>query len=248
MGSRDPPGRASTAARAVPSLLMGAERGARVAPHRPRLPGDLAESGEVELVDDGEWQSQRLRGDSSNAVACDVEIGESVLDGVWLTGSRLDRLRLTDCILEGCDLSGAVLDAARLTRVELRECRLSGFVVSRADLRDVRFAGCRLDDASFRMATAERIVFDGCDLRGADLTEARFAMARFAHCDLTGAELSKADLRGARVQGSRLDDLKGARSLQGAVIDSSQIVAVSLGILRALDIRVDDEIDDDTEG
>ena len=46
------------------------------------------------------------------------------------------------------------------------------------------------------------------------------------------------------MQGSRLDDLRGARSLQGAVIDSSQIVAVSLGILRALDIRIDDENDD----
>lgn len=213
------------------------------APRPPRLAPDLDADAPLVLDEDAEWQSVEVAGDFTGRRAPDVEIVGSHLARARFTAATLDRIHLTDCRFDGCDLSGALLDEGVLTRVEFRECRMSGIVASRTKLRDVRFVDCRLDEASLRMAGGERIEFVGCDLRGADLYEAKLVDARFATCDLRGAELSKAQLRGARLQGSKLDDIKGGRSLEGVVIDSSQIVTLALGIMGALDILVDDEIE-----
>src|SRR5690349_1002463 len=117
----------------------------------PRLPSRLEPLADPELDHDAEWVGVHVTGDLAATEAEDVEIAETRLDGVRLTGAHLDRLRMVDVVLDGCELSGALLDEARLTRVELRGCRLAGLVLTRAKLRDVRFVDCKLDEASLRM-------------------------------------------------------------------------------------------------
>ena len=184
-----------------------------------------------------------VSGDFGGARAADVAIVGSRLTAVALTGAVLDRLHLSDCVVADSEWSGVTADDGELTRVEFRSCRMSGLVVSRARLRDVRFVDCRLDGASLRMARGTRITFEGCDLRGVDCYELALDEARFERCDLRGADVSGAQLAGARLAGSTLDDVRGARHLAGTVIDSSQIVAVGLSLIAALDITIDDSTD-----
>jgi len=209
----------------------------------PRLPVVLEPVVGPELGDDTEWSEREIRGELADLAAADVVITASRLVRCVLTGSTLPRLELRDCVIEGCDVSGVVLDEARLTRVELRGCRMSGLVLTRGKLRDVRFVECRLDEANLRMTSGERVRFDDCDLRGVDFYEARLPEVTLFGCDLTGAEVSRAHLRGARLHGSKLEDLKGAQALAGAVIDSAQVVVLSRSLLHALEIEVDDERD-----
>ena len=181
----------------------------------PRLPASLEPRADPELDHDAEWVGLDVAGDLGGVEAEDVEIAETRLSAVALTGARLDRLRLVDVVLEGCELSGALLDEASLTRVELRTCRLSGLVLTRAKLRDVRFVDCKLDDASLRMAVGERVAFEGCSMRGADLYEAKLPDVVLSGCDLTDLECSKADLAGARLHGSTWESHQGRGRAEG---------------------------------
>ena len=60
--------------------------------------------------------------------------------------------------------------------------------------------------------------------------------AEIVACTFTGARLT-----GVRLHGSKLDLVKGAMSLKGAVIGSEQIYPLSLRLFDALKIVIDDE-------
>ncbi len=213
-------------------------------PQAPRVAAELASGGGLVLDEDAAWDEVAVSGDFSHAQAPDAAIIASRLTTVALTGSVLDRLHVADCVVSDSEWSGVAADACELTRVEFQRCRMSGVVLSRARMRDVRFVDCRLDGASLRMARGTRVAFEGCDLRGADAYELALEEARFDACDLTGADLSAAKLGGVRLVGSTLAELRGAKALAGVVIDSSQVVAVGLSLMAALEITIDDEPDD----
>jgi uncharacterized protein YjbI with pentapeptide repeats len=67
------------------------------------------------------------------------------------------------------------------------------------------------------------------------------AQAQFLDCDLTAAVFSQSELAGVRLHGSNLEGLKGAIQLRTAIIDSTQLLPLALGILAALDIEINDE-------
>ncbi len=209
----------------------------------PRVAAQLDSGDGLVLDEDAAWHDVAVSGAFGPARAPDAAIIGSRLTGVALTGSVLDRLHVSDCVVSDSEWSGVAADGCELTRVEFRSCRMSGLVISRARMRDVRFVDCRLDAASLRMARGSRVVFEGCDLRGVDAYELALEEARFHACNLTGANLSGAQLTGVRLSGSTLAELRGAKALAGAVIDSSQVVAVGLSLMAALDITIDDEAD-----
>jgi len=173
-------------------------------------------------------------------------VRESRFAGTDLSGCQLTGLTLRDVVFDRCDLSAAVLDGALLDRVVFTGCRLTGVVLSAATLRDVRITDCRADLAVLRMARARRLLVAESVLRGADLY--RFAGTEVAilDCDLGGADVDAADLRGARLHGCTLDDLRGALSLRGARIGPEQQIALGAAVLAALRVEVTDaeEADD----
>lgn len=206
-------------------------------PRSPRLAAQLAD--QDSFVHD--LSDSILRGNFSVQSHEDATMERSRVVQAQFTGSTLSRLRLTDVLIESCDFSGTDLDEASVTRVEFRDCRMSGAMFTRSSLRDVLFTGCRLDDANFRMSETKSVVFEDVDLRRSDFYGAHVDGTRFFDCDLTGAEFTKASASGVRFHGSTLLDLKGGQYLAGAVIESSQVLPVALGVLAALHIGVDDE-------
>ncbi len=65
-------------------------------PLPPRIVAALEQIVDPELEDDTEWSEAELSGDLAGRTACDVDIDGSRLVRCTLTGSTLDRLRLTD--------------------------------------------------------------------------------------------------------------------------------------------------------
>ena len=210
-------------------------------PQPPRLPTHLAESIGRPLRVERNLSGVLLTGDHSRQTIDDLDVDGSRIAHARFTGTALKRLRLTDVLVENADLSGADLDGSAFTRVEFRDCRMSGAVLTGCSFRDVLITGCRLDEANFRMSETKAVVFDGVDLRGGDFYAAKLDGTRFFDCNLTGAQFSRASTPGARFHGSTMVDVQGGQYLAGAVIDSTQVLPVALGVLSALHIAVDDE-------
>jgi pentapeptide repeat protein len=177
----------------------------------------------------------------------DVEVPEHVAglslqecrwEGADLAGRTFGGLRCRDTEFVHCDLSGAVLDDASLTRVTFTDCRLTGVVLAGASLIDVRIADCRADMANFRMARGRHLLVEGTGLQGADFYRFTGKECWLLGCDLTGANFADAELGGTHLNGSTLDDVRGAFSLRGSRISADQQVPLGIALLGALDIGV----------
>jgi uncharacterized protein YjbI with pentapeptide repeats len=164
-----------------------------------------------------------------------------IFDRATFIGATLRRIRLIDAVMDNCDLSGADLEAASLLRVEFRNCRLSGVLLPRARLRDVTFSGCRINDANLRMLDGERVLFANTDLHESEFIGAKLLETRLHDCKLDGVQFSGVEMPGAELHGSSLDGIKGAASLRGVVIDSTQVLPLAVPVFAALDIRIIDD-------
>jgi uncharacterized protein YjbI with pentapeptide repeats len=216
-------------------------------PRRTPLPPRIPER--LDVYTDGPWSDHRtisqslIGGNFSGQTAVGVTLEQCRVVDAQFTGASLERLRLTDVVVESSDLSGVDLDQANLLRVEFRDCRMSGALFTRARLGEVSVTRCRLDGASFRMSELRSVVFDADDLRAGDFYASKLLETRIFDGDLTGAEFSKVSAPGLRLHGSTLYDVKGSDALSGAVIESSQVLPVALGVLSALRIEIDDDRD-----
>jgi uncharacterized protein YjbI with pentapeptide repeats len=197
------------------------------------------------LADRSEWVGVETAGDFSGQRASDCEIIESRVVGATFIGTALDGIRIRDTVIESCDLSGARLGDADFTRVEFRNCKMPAIDLAAARLHDVLFRDSKLDNANFRMIIGEHVRFDHASLRWGDFYAAQVAQAQFLDCDLTASEFSKSELAGARLHGSNVEGLKGAVHLRTAIIDSTQVLPLALGLLAALHIEINDDRDDD---
>jgi uncharacterized protein YjbI with pentapeptide repeats len=212
-----------------------------LAPRPPRLPSALSTAETQRPDDQFEWLAVETAGEFSGQSARNGEINESLVRGARFVGTTLDRLRVRDSIFESCDLSGASLVDAAFTRVEFRNCKMSAVDLAGARLLDVLFHDSKLDDANCRMTSGDHVLFEQVSLGSSDFYAAELAHAQFLDCDLSSAQFSKAELAGVRLHGSNLEGLRGAIHLRNAIIDSTQVLPLALGVFAALDIRIDDD-------
>lgn len=193
------------------------------------------------LEDDAELDGEDLDGvDLTGAEADGVHLTRCTFRSVLLTGTRLGRVRMRGVRFESCDLSGALLDEAVLTDVAFDRCRMTGFVLS-GRVADLRVTGCKLDDAVLRGITGSGVVVEDTTLLEADLQRvALTGGSRFDRCDLRGADVARSRVRGVRLTGCRLDGLRGASGLAGAVVDPTELVPLGMALLAEHGIVVED--------
>jgi uncharacterized protein YjbI with pentapeptide repeats len=193
------------------------------------------------LEDHDGWSEVAVSGSAIAADAEHVSFARSTITGVRFTGANLRRLELTDVVVANCDLAGAVLEELSLDRVAFANCRLSGADLGGASLVDVRFTDCQLDEVALRLARTQRLAVVGGSAAGIDLYRAEVRGSRWHDTDLSGAELSGAKLARARLQGSTVTDVRGAKALEGTVIDHEQSIAVGLALLADLGITITED-------
>jgi uncharacterized protein YjbI with pentapeptide repeats len=223
------------------STGSGARRPANQEARAPIVPGDLDDVELDGLEDHDGWSEAALTGYAVGADAEHIQISRSTISSTRFTGAHLRRLELTDVAVANCDFAGAVLEELSLNRVSFTNCRFSGADLGGAHLADVRITDCQLDEVALRLVRAQRLVVSGGNARKLDLYRAELAGTRWHDVDLTGADLSGAKLARARLQGSTLVDVRGAKALEGAVIDHEQVVPVGLALIADAHIEIDED-------
>ncbi|QNO37235.1 pentapeptide repeat-containing protein [Protaetiibacter sp. SSC-01] len=193
----------------------------------------------------------------------DLEPG-AMLEGFAFDGLRLDEFSLRDAHLELCrltevsapetELRGASfvevvierldVPVLRGSRASLRDVRIEGGRLGSAELydsewRSVHVVGCKLGFVNLRGASLHDVIFTECtidelDLGSADARRVTLPGTRIRHLDVTHATLADVDLRGCE-----LEELTGAGSLRGAVVDPDQLALLAPILASELGIRVE---------
>lgn len=192
------------------------------------------------LEDHDGWSEVAISGYAVAADAEHVNISRSTISSTRFTGANLRRFELTDVVVANTDFAGAVFEELSLTRVSFTNCRFTGADLGGARLTDVRFTDCQLDEAALRMIRAERLAVSGGSATKIDLYRATAIASRWHDVDLTGADLSGAKLTRARLHGSTIVDVRGAKALEGTVIDHEQVVTVGLALIADAAITIDE--------
>jgi uncharacterized protein YjbI with pentapeptide repeats len=199
------------------------------------LPGhDLTDGGVYELL-------AYTRLDLSCREVAGVEIEECRYCEVHLGQARLRRGLVRDVAFDRCDLANLRALDCSFTRVALSGCRMTGVSLLDDDLRDITFSGCRMDLSSFRASKFHDVVFTDCRLEHADFASADLRGARFEGCTLTSAQFSGARMAGTRFERCELTGVSGVTSMRGAVITSTDAVALAFILAAALGISIEDD-------
>jgi uncharacterized protein YjbI with pentapeptide repeats len=221
--------------------MAGATRRANEECRAPIVVTEL-EPLELDGVQDHDgWSESAITGYAVAADAEHVNISRSTISSTRFTGANLRRLELTDVVVANTDFAGAVLEELSLNRVSFTNCRFSGADLGGASLVDVRFTDCQLDEVALRLVRTQRLAVSGGTATKADLYRAELQGSRWHDTDLTGADLSGAKLSRARLHGTTLDAVRGAKALEGAVVDHEQAHAVGLALLADLGITITED-------
>jgi uncharacterized protein YjbI with pentapeptide repeats len=187
------------------------------------------------------WDGCEVRGELIGYAAARAEVSGSRLVDVRLTTAVFDAARFTDVEVIDGELSGVSFHRAALTRVSFVRCRMRGVVFAAATLRDVVFSDCLLDEANLREIDGSSVRMEGCQLVDADLSRARLQLSAIVDSDLSEATFEGAEVRGMRLHGSRVESVRGADGLAGAVIEASQVISLALPLVSATGIEIDDD-------
>jgi uncharacterized protein YjbI with pentapeptide repeats len=204
----------------------------RILPPRisdPRLDG-MADGDPSDL--DAHATFERLRfadADLSDADLVDIGFEECALERIRLHEADLTAASLVDVLASRLD--APVLKAPR---IRMRDVRLEGSRVGSAELYDaslsVNLRGSKITDLLITDCAIEEL-----DLRGTSGMRVAFARTTIGTLDLADSSLTHLDLRGAEIL-----DLDTPDGLRGAVLDSTQLMALGPVFARHFRVRVED--------
>jgi uncharacterized protein YjbI with pentapeptide repeats len=213
-------------------------------PAAPDLPADLAAadlSGH-DLEDGGVYELLAFSGlDLSDREAAGAEIEECRFGNVILSRVKLRRGMVRDVAFDRCDLANLRGIDSSFTRVAISSSRATGLSLLDSTLRDVTFTGCRIDLSSFRVSKFDDVLFTDCKMEQADFADADLRGARFVGCTLTGAQFSGARMTGTSFARCELAGISGVTSMRGAIITSTDAVALAAVLAGALGITIHDD-------
>jgi uncharacterized protein YjbI with pentapeptide repeats len=164
--------------------------------------------------------TEKEGGDTIPITAADLtraDLTKASLLEADLSGCTLDKVTLTKAALQGANLSGASLEDANLTKAALQGADLSGASLQDAPLWALKKRSTNLTHAKLIHAALQGANLSGAVLQNVDLTDA----------DLTGANLTDAYLSDANLTDARgwtMEQLRAARSLEGATMPNGQIL------------------------
>lgn len=182
----------------------------------------------------------RIEGGKHAGVAGEAELRSAVLDGVDLSGSRLQPVELVDSTLRGVDLSNAVWQRVDARRTELVDCRGTGLRLSIDVAADLWVSDSRFDYAVLRLDRVRGLaVFSGCSFREAEFAGALDRVV-FDGCDLAGVEFAAGSAAGCDLRSSSLVGARGLATLRGARVTVEQTLTVADRLAAELGLSVEE--------
>ena len=207
------------------------------------------------LVAHEQWLARGKQG-AGRFVVEGSSVGGLQLGSLKLAGARLVRVDFERSRLDFADLRGAELVACTAMQANFEHAKLDGATLERCTFSDARmilsnFADGRITGGDFRRANADRGAWNRIKIKNADLRELKFGDcvldgAVLEGCDLRDAKLGRVtpvlrslcstmnttflrcDLRGANLEGRRLDgtrfiecklaNVQGKPLIEGSVV------------------------------
>lgn len=220
-------------------------------PATPDIPDDLAEASPADAeLDNGAMHAGLAVSDIdlSGREAAGVEFDQCRYAAVNFSDVVMRRATIRDVEFDRCDLANLLARDSSLVRVAVRASRMTGAALLATGVRDVAFRDCRMDLVSFSGSKFTNVTFTNCRLDQANLGETDLSGTQFDGCDLSAAQFSGATLTGARFTACDLTGISGVTSLRGAIITTSDALALARIFAEALGITVDHEGDGDQRG
>jgi uncharacterized protein YjbI with pentapeptide repeats len=213
----------------------------------PRALDDLPYAGSLEphhgqLAADGYYDAVHLGNDEfDDCQAGHSRFIECAFTGVSFSGGTLRRSRFNDVWLHGTRWVGTDLAETAWTDATILSSVLAGVESFGAKLRRVVFSECKLNSVNFRTAVLQDVVFDNCVLRDVDWGEATLINVRFPGSTLERAQFAKATMKNVDFRGAPdLGVASGCDAMNGAVIDSGQLMQLAPMLAHTLGITVED--------
>ncbi|MEO5874871.1 MAG: pentapeptide repeat-containing protein [Streptosporangiaceae bacterium] len=209
-------------------------------PALPKLTVLYAPDGEPGY--DGEYLSVHYQDlDLSHRELESAQFERCRFTGSSLAGSPLRDVGFTDVEMASVDLSNSTARDLSILRGSITASRLTGMRWVECGFRDLLVEDCRADLASFRFSVFKpTVVFRDCNLREVSFQSADLRGARFERCDLTGAQFSHAQMAGTRFADCVLAGLGGVASLKGAIIKSTDAMALVYSLAASMGITIED--------
>lgn len=194
----------------------------------------------------------------------EVERGDDVdlalFDGVEIGGVDLGNVRFTECAFVNVEFGSGTCRKARFNDVWMQATRfvgsgfadsvwldatitsgaLSGVQAYGSDWRRVVFRGCKLDSVNFRSSTMIDVTFEDCTLVDVDFGSVTFNRVRFPGTTLRRARFPQASMTEVDFRGAaELEITDGIGSLDGATIDSGQLIDLAPALAAHVGLTVD---------
>jgi len=207
-------------------------------PSPPDLSAALSQSREVPVeLRAIEIRERHLSGfDLSGRDATSLQLVESRIEDVDMSGAILRRVSIRDTVIDGGNGANADASEATFTRVEIRGLRLTGAILAGAQIKDATFVECRLDLSSFRFAQLDGVRFENCRMEEADLYQATLTSVAFSTCDLTKASLAKPTFHRCEMRDCELNGVGNPEQLRGVampwqdIVRSAAVLALGVGV------------------
>lgn len=197
----------------------------------PVLPAnsELAAATTELLEDDAHLECVRALDRSfATQAARDLFIGESRLERIDLSATRLNSLSMRDVILDYCNLANANWERPFLKRSVFQKCRLTGWTTNEARFENVMLRDCSAQYAGFIGARFNKVRFEKCIFMEADFENSDLSGVVFSECDLIGAQFSGARMAKTDLRTSKIDRIiVGPAELRGAIVEPEQAVMVA---------------------
>jgi uncharacterized protein YjbI with pentapeptide repeats len=175
----------------------------------------------------------------------DVLNDDGDMKDLWLSQTRivgldLDRPEFLDVRLDDCDVSGLNATAFVARRMHLSGTRLRGVMFAKGQFEDSVIANCTTNDLSYRFTRLKRVIFRDCDLSGADFYETTFDHVTMEGCNLQRAQFDAAKVMCLTVTNCELAGVSGVTGLRGALLDASDLPAMSIAMAGEIGIKIRD--------
>ena len=197
---------------------------------KPSLPSELQKLDNLQDIFDSDTTTTQVfcAGQSVESIRSkSLCIKQAKLNNIVMQDVEIRDCGMDDIILYKCELPALKVPKLSGDRIEFMSCRMSGVQIYESTLRDVLFQGSKLDLANFRFAKLKNVIFDSCELKDIDFIGVEFDNVKLVNCELENADFSNSKIIKLDLRSNQLNNIKGIMSLKGAIVSSSQLIAIA---------------------
>ncbi|NIK58235.1 pentapeptide repeat-containing protein [Kribbella shirazensis] len=200
----------------------------------------------VDELDGAESLADFLYADTSvrHLIAADTTLSGGRLRRIEAERLTFSQVTLQSVVIDRCVLMSSDWIDCVLSRVVFRNCKLLGANFVDNKWSNVVFDNCRVEYATFETIHASAsAVFVGTRFKEVTFRRSNLVGGHMSNCTLEAVEFDGGSYTDFDCRGNDLSTVRGARNLDGILIDPTQRQELAEALVSELDLRYVDEAD-----